>query len=414
MDGNPEPVAGQPAPSEPPPAPAGAGPKVKNFYCPGCGSPLTVRGMAQTESIACGSCGSIIDLTDETLRILSTFQSKIKYEPLIPLGTRGQVRGETYEVIGYLRRRIVVDQIPYEWSEYLLFNPYKGFRWLTEYNGHWNLVKTTTNIPKSVTLGGRRGVNYLGTNFYHFQSSEAEVSYVLGEFYWRVQVGETASVEDYVAPPLMLSRETTAAEETWSVGEYIEPDQLWQGFKLKSTPPRRVGVAPNQPAPSRGKGGGLMKLFVLFVFAALVIQIFTLFTSTNRKVFENDFRFDRSSAEKSFVTEPFDVPGHTSNLVVQSKAEVDNAWIYLGMALIDEETGTAYDFGREISFYHGVDGGESWSEGSRTDEAVLPTVPPDATICGLSRRRKFLWLITTSRCSVMCRTGISCSSPLAC
>jgi len=201
------------------------------------------------------------------------------------------------------------------------------------------------------------------------------VSYVLGEFYWRVQVGETASVEDYVAPPLMLSRETTAAEETWSVGEYIEPDQLWQGFKLKTTPPRRVGIGPNQPAPSRGKSSGLGKLFVLFVFAALVIQIFILFTSTNRKVFENDFRFDRSSAEKSFVTEPFDVPGHVSNLVVQSKAEVDNAWIYLSMALINEETGNAYDFGREISFYHGVDGGESWSEGSRTDEAVLPTVP---------------------------------------
>jgi hypothetical protein len=367
-----------PQPSAPPKVAgaAAAGPKVKTFHCPGCGSPLTVRGMTQTEAIACGSCGSIIDLTDENLRILSTFQSKVKYQPLIPLGARGKVRGETFEVIGYLRRRIEVDQVPYEWSEYLLFNPYKGFRWLTEYNGHWNFVKTTTNIPRLINRGGRQGVNYLGTNFLHFQSATAQVSYVVGEFYWRVEVGETAEVDDFVAPPLMISRETTAAEVSWSVGEYLEPDTLWQGFQLKTSPPTRIGVAPNQPSPLRGKSTPLMKLLLVFWMAALLMQIFRVVTASNQKVYENDFRFERSSAEKSLVTDVFEFPSHTSNIVIRSKADIENSWIFLNMALINEETGNAYDFGREISFYHGVDGGESWSEGSHSDEAVLPAVPP--------------------------------------
>jgi hypothetical protein len=60
---------------------------------------------------------------------------------------------------------------------------------------------------------------------------------------------------------------------------------------------------------------------------------------------------------------------------VKTAAAVDNHWLYAGYALINEQTGTAYDFGREISYYHGVDGGESWSEGSQSDEVVLSSIP---------------------------------------
>jgi hypothetical protein len=63
-------------------------------------------------------------------------------------------------------------------------------------------------------------------------------------------------------------------------------------------------------------------------------------------------------------------------VVVRTETNVDNTWIYLGLALISMDDGRAYDFGREIGYYHGVEGGESWTEGSTRDEAVLPAVPP--------------------------------------
>src|SRR5262245_45213370 len=81
-------------------------PNVKSFACPQCGAPLTIRGLKQTESIACGSCNAVIDITNENFRILETFNSRIKYSPLVPLGSRGKLKGELFEVIGYLRRTI--------------------------------------------------------------------------------------------------------------------------------------------------------------------------------------------------------------------------------------------------------------------------------------------------------------------
>jgi site-specific recombinase XerD len=57
--------------------------------------------------------------------------------------------------------------------------------------------------------------------------------------------------------------------------------------------------------------------------------------------------------------------------------------------LINEE-GRAYDFGREISFYQGSDGGENWSEGNRLDEAILLRFHPGNIICASSRNPRLL------------------------
>jgi hypothetical protein len=45
------------------------------------------------------------------------------------------------------------------------------------------------------------------------------------------------------------------------------------------------------------------------------------------------------------------------------------------MALINDETGQAYDFGREIGYYFGSDSDGSWSEGRQNDQTVLPAIP---------------------------------------
>jgi hypothetical protein len=55
---------------------------------------------------------------------------------------------------------------------------------------------------------------------------------------------------------------------------------------------------------------------------------------------------------------------------------VSNHWIYLNYALINQDTGQAWDFGREVSYYYGYDSDGSWTEGKQNDSVVIPSVPP--------------------------------------
>src|SRR5262245_52319133 len=350
--------------------PAQEAPKVRTLSCPKCGGPLTVRGLLQTETIACGGCGSVLDLSDENLRVLSTFRAKARIEPWIALGSRGRLLGDTLEVIGFLRRKVNVEGVDYEWSEYLLFNPYKGFRWLSEYNGHWTFIRTLLERPDGLYV-----VSYQGRTFKHFQRARAEVTYVLGEFSWRVKVGETALIDDYVAPPYLLSREQSENEIVWSLGQYILPEVVRNAFRREARLPVPIGVYSCQPDPHAATARPIYRLFGGFLAGALILQLLMLFVAKNQLVYSGEFQFSPSSGEKSFVTDVFEVPGHTSNVVVRTHANLSNSWLYLNLALIDESSGHAYDFGREISYYFGRDSDGSWSEGKTDDEATLPAIP---------------------------------------
>jgi len=363
-------MAGETSPGPVAPASSHEAPKVRTLACPHCGGPLTVRGLLQTETIACGGCGSVLDLSDDSLRVLSTFRARARIAPSIPLGSRGKLLGDTLEVIGFLRRKVNVEGIDYEWSEYLLFNPYKGFRWLSEYNGHWTFIRTLLERPDGLYV-----VSYQGRTFKHFQRAKAEVTYVLGEFFWRVKVGETALVDDYVSPPYLLSREQSENEIVWSLGQYVLPEVVQSAFRLEVRLPAPIGVYSCQPAPYTASARLIYRLFAGFLAGALFLQILMLFLAKNQRVFRGDFQYSPSSGEKSFVTDVFEVPGHTSNVVVRTHANLSNSWLYLNLALIDESSGHGYDFGREISYYFGRDSDGSWSEGSPEDEATLPAIP---------------------------------------
>jgi len=349
-----------------------ASPKVRAFQCVQCGGAVTQRGLLQTISVVCPSCGTIIDVSDDNLKVLSTFEAKTKVKPAIPLGTRGTFSEGEFELIGFLQRFVTVEGVDYHWREYLLFNPYKGFRWLSEYNGHWNYIKSTLHRPSMLGNGDMR---YKGKTFRHFQSATAKVDYVIGEFYWRVQQGEACLVSDFIDPPRMFSVENTEGDISYSVGEYMEPADIASAFKLTTPLPSRIGVGGSQPSPLEKTVSKVGAFTLAFLAIALAIQLATLAFSQNRLVYQKELAYKPTDAEKSRVTEVFELNGRTSNVVVRTRANVTNAWIYLSMALINDDTGTAYDFGREIGYYFGTDSDGAWSEGSQTDSVYLPHVP---------------------------------------
>src|ERR1700686_5574677 len=97
----------------PPPLSGPPKPQSKALNCPKCGAAITLRSFGQAETVVCESCRSILDAKDPNLAILQQFEIKTRdVRPLIPLGTRGKLRGTDYEVIGFQRGSTKVDGIP--------------------------------------------------------------------------------------------------------------------------------------------------------------------------------------------------------------------------------------------------------------------------------------------------------------
>src|SRR5207244_4180009 len=81
------------------------------------------------------------------LKILSEAKSKETVDPYLTLGAKGEIFGDKWQVIGFMQRCDETGM--YFWHEYLLFSPYKGFRWLFCYEGHWTFYEMVKDGPKS-------------------------------------------------------------------------------------------------------------------------------------------------------------------------------------------------------------------------------------------------------------------------
>lgn len=351
-----------------PPAP----PSAKTLACPSCGASLTVRAPGHSLSVVCSGCGAVLDAQSPDFAVIAKYEQKTKITPKIPLGARGKLRNEMYEVIGFLVRRIKVEDISYSWGEYLLFNPYLGLRWLTEYSGHWILAKAASGRPERDPVG--KTVTYLGGTFRHFQTATAEAVYVLGEFPWRVRVGEKAVVEDYIDPPRVLSCEKAEKETTWSIGDHIEGHYLWQAFGLKGEPPAPQGVEIAQPSPYTAQARPMFRLFAGFVGAALLVQLLFHVVSQNKLAYEKTFAYERGRGNAAVVSDVFELPGRRSNVMIDIRTDLANNWAYFNLALVNEETGRALNFGREVGYYFGRDSDGAWSEGAPGDRVYLPSI----------------------------------------
>lgn len=348
-------------------------PSPRGFNCKNCGAAVELRALTHTRAVACTSCGAVLDPNDPNLAILQEASARQRYTPLIPFGTRGTFEGHPFEVIGYQYRQIEVDGVPYGWSEYVLFNPYQGFRYLSEYLGHWNFVRPLPTMP--AVSGDARPTVALGDwTFKHFQTATAVTKYVLGEFPWRVRAGDTVETRDFISPPLLLSSERTGNEVTWSRGSYLTGAEVWKACGLPGAPPEAMGIFANQPSPYTGRPARYWTTFLAFFALLVVVLLVRLATADRDVVFDQRYAFSPApGAEPAFVTEPFDIPAE-GTVEFDLDASLTNAWLYLDLALLNTATGTALNVGGEVERYSGTDSDGPWTEGSGTTTVTVPGV----------------------------------------
>ncbi len=303
---------------------------VKGLNCPQCGAAIELRSGQLAQTVVCPSCTAILDARDPNLAVLQKAQDRLnRATPAIPLGTTGTLGNERWQVIGFQLRGVVVSGVTYSWREYLLWNAEHGFRYLTEYDGHWNDVVVVKGTPKETMIAGTPQAEYNGTTFKHFQSANAETFFVLGEFPWEVRTGDKVDDADFVAPPYMLSSERTADEVTWSLGTYTAPERIAEAFKLPSPLPAPRGIFANQPNPRSGAAGAMKGTFFLLAAALLVLAVTRFVTARNQSVFTQSYEYATNGDSAAYVTPVFTLDGHTSNVELDIRTSLSNAWALL-------------------------------------------------------------------------------------
>jgi Domain of unknown function (DUF4178)/MORN repeat variant len=343
---------------------------VKVFDCPSCGAGVVITAVGLSLTAVCRSCAAIIDSSNENYRVLEMAAKSGKRIQVIPIGQRGKFRGVVWQVIGYVER--TDDQSAFTWSEYLLYNPIKGFRWLTESDGHWNYVITTKTKP--VKIDSKR-ITHLNKSFDLFHRGSAKVIFVVGEFYWQVKQGETVAVEDYVAPPEILSLERSNKEIIWSLGEYVSSNEVKTAFQITAPMPLQSGIAPNQPSALAGKAKYAGKYWGLFLCILFVTQLGAIVLSKNQTVYSGQFTYTAADTEKLKVLPQFEVGGGIANLEITVSSPVRNNWIEVQSDLVNDDNGETEEFEQGIEYYYGTDSDGPWTEGSQTSSVILSSIP---------------------------------------
>jgi Zn finger protein HypA/HybF involved in hydrogenase expression len=344
--------------------------------CPNCGGPLNLVAPDQSERVTCPNCNSLLDVNQGNLTYLKALTPPPDQPDFVlPVGADGTFAdGTKYRIIGAMVRGVTIDGIKYFWHEYLLYEPTIGFRWLVHSDNHWNFVEPVN--PADVTQGTPgiiQTVTYNGQTFKIFQDAPAVVEYVKGEFYWRVEQGETVRAVDYVAPPKMLSLEMTSDEMNWSLGTYMTNAEVEKAFGVKDLP-KPWNVAPNQPFTARFYyTWGFLPVLLLLIIAIFLIP----FTGLTNTVLSQQIvlpPMTNSAAPQTTFSQPFDLKGNR-NVRISATAPVSNSWADLDVDLVNDQSQDVESVDIPIEYYSGVEDGESWSEGGPDQDAILSSLP---------------------------------------
>lgn len=329
----------------------------ESLSCAGCGNSVTLLNPA-SQSVACASCGMANEYSNgKLLRLFSQENKKGRFS--IPVGTKGMLEGVEYEVIGAMERTGGGDR----WAEYLLYSGSKGLRWLVCSNGHWSLLKTCP--PPSVQ---NNYIYFNNRSYKHFSTYKSSVNYVLGEFYWKIDRGETAHCVDFICPPFVLSSEKNGKEIVWSEGLYLPAETVSAAFSIKSPYKRGVGI--NQPSPV------VWKYFAAYIIALCVLVMVAQFMPNKQKQLFTigELHLTNNSSAASLVSDPFVLTNPHGLFEVFTRTNVNNDWVGLEYRLINQVTGETRLMNREVAYYNGADSDGAWSEGSTSDIARLSDV----------------------------------------
>ena len=258
----------------------------RGVSCPSCGAALEIK-LATTQSIACHQCHAVVDVSQGIGGDLAHYaQDTPQAEgaaPLLPLGATASLAlggpPKPWQVVGYVERCEVPEDADDEqvfWREYLLYNRVEGFAFLVDAEDGWSDAVPITGAPQVSGDTAR----WRSESYRKLYSYTGAITYVLGEFYWRLERGQRTANTDYAAGSKRLNREQAGNEVTWSAGQAMDAAAIATAFKLPGA--KAAALARDaSPISFDSSGSSIPKNLIIAVIVIVILVLMLKDCSSN-------------------------------------------------------------------------------------------------------------------------------------
>ncbi len=331
----------------------------------------------------CQKCHTLLQVSNGSVSSTGTVYRNPHRTRWIAPGTEGTLRGEKYQVIGYIVRQEA--STIYYWSEYVMRRLSDNTTvFLSEYDGNWTLLEPVSDHPWTDVneVKNPNTLQFMGRTYKAYSKYTAKYTFISGEIPWELSYKEYTKCVEFICPPYMLAVERAqTANQNWETdtfhGTYIQPKEISLAFLNGEAAPKRTSVGTIQPFSTLFRPRQFVIAILLFCLFAIGFSIYTNGNRKNVQVFSQHLLInDTSTTNKQVISQSFNLDANNSNLEIEFYSDVSNSWAALDLSLVNEVTGKENSFSMESSIYKGVEGGESWSEGSAFQKAFICGVTP--------------------------------------
>jgi hypothetical protein len=333
----------------------------------------------RSELIVCPYCASHVNVSAEERAVLGKGPSR-KWKFALEIGDSWRGKQFRYEVIARLAYIEDGDESEAV-RDYLLYNPRRGAIWLSEYQGRYSLFRTTHVMPlggAAAAFSRERGQTLQtadGRAWVCEGTGEYELAYVDGALPWLARVGDKTEYAEFAGKSGTGARyEAQKIQNEIEFGEG-EPLTLSQVRERLGKTDFQKGKEP-PPLPDAATARRFYRGLKAAAFVAILLNLVLAFWASGKGQVVLAGHFSEGEISGETLSAPFEVKkaGDIVEIDAWPSPSLDNAWMALDIALVKGEDRVVHVADADMSYYHGTEGGESWSEGSGS-ESIYVKVP---------------------------------------
>lgn len=345
---------------------------LRAIQCPACGAGLDVLGGGRVAVMVCPYCTTELDAV-QNFAALRKFEGLTRPNTPFRLGMEGEIAGIRHQIIGILGQVEHWKGREWHWAEHLLYSETHGYSWLSLEEGHclwsrrvrWSLPESHFNPAWINRQETRPSFNAEGRKWSYLETTSQTADYVEGSFTWVPKLGDLTSSVSYLADGEILTVEVGATETEQTLTRWLPAAEVARAFGLaESDLPRPQARHPAEPLPQSESR------FTLPTAAGFVLATLAMMTWL-----EGQSRVALPNLPVAHEAMPQDVTFEITQAnrlaLIELESRLSNAWATYALNLTGPDGADLIEVEREIGYFEGVDGGESWSEGSQTASLIF-------------------------------------------